>query len=415
MIYFRHSDLSDKYHVSLKTVHNWIDGAKQGKVNLKLHSVTNRTYVANTPENLLVLNDLADKGKKYRNTLHHKIIQPKAEFYNILNSRQILDIINSLNVHKELPKQYNYLEEGATNWDSWIKRLSTEKESTNILQGTVELVNAHLQTVDRLLSDNKKINIIDLGAGNAYPVKELLHHFYERNLLNRYIALDISPTMLAIAERHVKEWYGEDFPFEGYVRDMTRDQFDDLLVDDMLEDNAETTANLVLLLGGTPTNLPKYDSPFRTAYNSMSSNDLLLHIIKPDSEASRQYFDFSTVSDSADKLSSEDQNGYLLNLLNIDPSLYNVERGFDQEQMIRYVRIRLKTSITIKFNFDKVERSVNLEKNETILLLRMMHLSALEIISAQENLGFTLLESSLTKDRQFLLTICGLEKKPSSK
>lgn len=414
MIYFKHADLSEKYHVSLKTVHNWIDSAKQGKVNLKLHSVTNRTYVANTPENLLILNDLSDKGKKYRNTLHHKIIQPKPQFYKALSSRQILDLINSLNVHKELPKQYNYLKEGATNWDEWIKRLSTEKESTNILQGTIELINAHLQTVDRLLSDNKKINIIDLGVGNAYPVKELLTHFYKLGLLNRYIALDISPKMLSIAEQHVKEWFGEDFPFEGHIRDMTRDQFDDLLVDDMLNDDTETTANLVLLLGGTPTNFPKYDSPFRTAYNSMSSNDLLLHIIKPDSDASRQYFDFSTIPNVSDKLSPEDQNGYLLNLLNIDPSLYDVERGFDQKQMIRYVRIRLKTSITLKFTFNKVERSVNLEKNETILLLRMMHLSALEIISTQENLGFTLLESSLTKDRQFLLTICRLEKKPSS-
>lgn len=415
MIYFKHSDLSDKYHVSLKTVHNWIDSAKQGKVNLKLHSVTNRTYVANTPENLLVLNDLADKGKKYRNTLHHKIIQPKAEFYNILNSRQILDIINNLNVHKELPKQYDYLRDGAANWDNWIKRLATEKESANLLQGSMELIHANMDAIDRLLIDNKKVNVIDIGVGNAYPVKELLGHLYERGILNRYIALDISSEMLSIAGKNVKEWFGDNFPFEGHIRDMTRDQFDDLLVEDMLDSSAEDTTNLVLLLGGTPTNFPSYGSSFRTAYNSMSSNDLLMHTIKPDTEVARQYFDFNSASNPTEKLSAEDQNGYLLSLLNIDPSLYEVERGFDPKQMIRYVRVRLKASITIRFNFAKTERSVNLEKGDTILLHRIMHLSSLEVISEQEKLGFTLLQSSLTKDRQFLLTICGVEKKPSSK
>lgn len=409
MIYFKHPELSDKYHVSLKTIHNWIDGAKQGKVALKLHTVSNRTYIANTPENILALTKLAEKGKKYRNTLHHKTIQPEPAIYDILSRRQILDVINNLNVHKELPKQYDYLQDGASNWDNWIKRLAKEDASANLLKGTLELIHANMAVIDRLLVDNKKVNVIDLGVGNAYPVKELLAHLVELGILHRYIAIDISPAMLEIAKRNVKEWFGEDFPYEGYVRDITHEQFDDLLVDDMLDNKGEETTNLVLMLGGTPTNFRSYGSAFRAAYNSMGSNDLIMHTIKPDTETARQYFDFNSTPNSNDKLSPGDQNGYLLSLLNIDPSLYDVERGFDPTQMIRYVRIRLKASITVQFTFDKKKRTVSLEKGDTVLLHRIMHLSALEIISEFEKLGFTLLQSSLTKDRQYLLTICGLE------
>ena len=409
MIYFKHSDLSDKYHVSLKTVHNWIDGAKQGKVNLKLHSVTNRTYVANTPENLLVLNDLSDKGKKYRNTLHHKIIEPKAEFYDILSPRQILDVITNLDVHKEIPKQYDYLKEGATNFDNWMKRLSTEDGVNNILSGTLELLRVNMEAIDRLLVDYKRVNIVDLGAGNAYPVKELLSHLTDKGLLNRYIALDISPQMLKIAENNVKEWFGTDAPFEGYVRDITCEQFDDILVNEMLDNKADETINIVLVFGGTPTNHRSYDSVFRTAYASMTSSDILITCEKPDTETSRRYFAFSTTH----KLSPKDQIGYLLDLMNIDGSLYELEMGFDKEKLMRYLRIKLNTSITIKFMHGDIDRSINLEKGERILLLRIWHLTTLDVISTLSNIGFTLLQSSLTKDRQFFLSISGVGIKDS--
>src|SRR6266702_2637814 len=123
MKYFKHSELVNEYHVSLKTVHNWIDATKQGKLDLQLHTEKNKTYIANTPTNLVTIDALANKGKKYRNTLHHKVVTPKPEFYDLYTSRQILDIISNLNIHHEIPRQYNYMDGGADNWDSWLQRL----------------------------------------------------------------------------------------------------------------------------------------------------------------------------------------------------------------------------------------------------------------------------------------------------
>jgi len=410
MQYFKHSELTDQYHVSLKTVHNWIDAAKQGKVALNLYRTKNRTYIANTPENTILLTQLAEKGKKYRNTLHHKVVKPSKEFYDIYSRRQILDIITNLKVHGEIPRQYNYMQDGARNWDNWLRRLAKE-ESTNILNGTVELLHTNMDAIERLLADSEKINVIDLGVGNAYPIKELLGQLISRNILHRYIAIDISPSMLAIAKKNISMWYGDKVKFEGYVRDMSHEKFDDLLVDDMLRKDADDTINLVLLLGLTPANLRSPQDVLKVAHSSMGNRDLLVYSAKPDTDASRGYFDFSPTSGVKTTLSPNHQ--YILDLLNIDESFYDVEMGFDFIKRMRYVRIKLKTAITIDFNFEDLQRSVALEKGDTILLLRVWHQTTLETISDFEKAGFTMLQSSLTKDRKAFLSISGVESKPA--
>lgn len=411
MRYFKHTDLVKTYHVSLRTVHNWIDAAKRGKTALTLHQTDGRTYIADTPKNTLILQQLSQKGKKFRNTLHYRVVEPAAEFYEIYSRRQILDIITNLSVHREIPRQYNYFQQGAVNWDNWLQRLATE-EASNILKGTVELIRTNIEALDRLLNGATKINIIDLGVGNAYPVKELLGHLIERQLLHRYIAIDISPAMLSVAEKNIRGWYGEKVRFEGYVRDISYEHFDDLLVDDMLKEEAEGTINLVLLLGGTPANFREFDDVFKAIYSSMGGKDLLLYTDKPDTEASRHYFDFNSAPHTNNQLSPNHK--YILDLLGIDESFYDAEMGYDETRRMRYIRARLKSPVVIRFVFGSIVRTVELERGETILLLRVWHRTVLEIISEFDRAGFTLVHSSVTKDRQFFLSISGLGVKDQS-
>jgi SAM-dependent methyltransferase len=413
MQYFKHSELVNRYHISLKTIHNWIDATKHNKLGLKLYEHRNRTYIANTTENIVLLEQLVEKGKKYRNSLHHKLVKPKAEFYDIYSPRQIIDIITNLEVFREIPRQYNYMKEGATNWDNWLERLSQEK-TTNILKGTIEIIHFNLNAINRFIQDGKRINVIDLGVGNAFPVKELLGYLLEKGVIHRYIAVDISQSMLSIAERNVREWYGSKIRFEGHVKDISHERFDDLLTGDMLDDSADETINLVLLLGGTPINFRSYNDIFKVVYGSMGRNDLLIYTDKLDTEASRRYFDFSSHPSSSIQLGMNKlspNHRYILDMLNIDESLYEVEAGFDKRKCMRYVRVRLKKSITIEFSFDKNRRSVELDKGDVILLLRIWHLTALETIAEFEKTGLMLLHSSLTKDRQFFLSISGVEAK----
>lgn len=414
MLYFKHPELVTKHHVSLKTVHNWIYAAKQGKLDLQLHDQDGRTYIANTPGNVVTLKRLAEKGKKYRNTLHHKFATPTPAFYKLYSRKQILDIISSINIHREIPFQYNYLDGGASQWDKYFERMGGEK-TPNLPKSTIELLRANFSTIDLILQDHNRINIIDIGPGNALPVKELLAHLLKHGVLHRYIAIDISKEMLQIVESNIKEWFDGKVKFEGYVRDITYERFDDLLVDDMLDEDSEQTVNIAMLLGGTLENFSTPYDVVKIICNSMGPADLLIHTDKPDSETAQRYFNLVQPA-SSNPLSPKNRSTlerFTFDLLNIDESLYDIERGYNEQRRIRYVRVRLKVALTIKFVLENGERDVRLEKGETIVLWHFWHRTALEIISEFEKAGFTMLQASMTKNRQYLLTISGIEAKSS--
>lgn len=405
MLYFKHSELVDKYHVSLKTVHNWIDAAKAGKLELELFDKNNRKYIAKSSANEVVLEKIVSQGKKYRNVRFHKVVTPKPAFYEIYNRRQILDIITNLKVHREIPRQYNYFNGGADHWDRFA-RMRWEHNTPNLLKSTIELLELNLGPIETLLQGRTKVNVIDIGPGNAMPVKRLLQHLVDQGTLHRYIAIDVSESMLKIAQKNIEEWFGSKVKFEGYVRDIAYDRFDDLVVDDMLGENAGETINLALLLGATPMNFRDPYTPLRVIAASLGRDDLLIYTDKPDTEKERRSFD---INDGPQENNLSNKYSFMLDLLGINGSLYDVKMGFDKQKRIRYIQVKLKTSVTIQLKFDGEDVKVDFEKGDVILVLRVWHQTVVEIVSGFEKSGFSLLQSSLTKDREYLLTISGIE------
>jgi hypothetical protein len=270
MLYFKHAELATQYHVSLRTVHNWIDATKQGKLKLALHTEGDKSYVANTGKNIAIITDLIESRRKYRNTKAVKIVSPKPDFYTLYNEEQIYDIISNLEIHHEIPRQYNYFDGGAKRWEKYVERLAAE-DAPNLLTSTVRLIELNRDYIDSLLGDYSRVNVIDVGVGNAYPAKDLLAHLLKKDKLGRYVALDISPSMLEIAESNIKTWFGETVQFEGYEYDVNYDRFSKLLANEYTRSDAGSTVNLVLLLGGTLSNMRYPDSGYRMIHDSMGS------------------------------------------------------------------------------------------------------------------------------------------------
>jgi uncharacterized SAM-dependent methyltransferase len=352
-----------------------------------------------------MLEKLADKGKKYRNNLHQKVVTPKPEFYKVYNTRQVLDIISDLNIHREIPQQYSYFDGGAHNWVDWVEKMKREKTS-NALNGTVELIQSNLSALDQLLLERDRVNIIDLGVGDAQPVRLLLEYLLDKKLLNRYIALDTSQSMLDVAEENINDWFKGKVKFEGHVRDIRYERFDDLLLPDALGEDYDRIINIVLFLGGTRSNFRAPNDCLKVIQGSMGEQDLFMYTGKPDTEASRRYFNFNPKEESLAMLPPLDR--FVLEMLGIDQSLYQTEMGFSEQHKMRYIRVRLKHPITIQFASEEIKRDVKLEKNETILVWRAWHWTTHDVISDFESAGLTLLQAGLTRDRQYLLTISGV-------
>ncbi|HET7640545.1 MAG TPA: L-histidine N(alpha)-methyltransferase [Ktedonobacteraceae bacterium] len=401
MLYFKNTDLATTHHISLRTVLNWIEATKQGKLDLTLYTRGDKSYVANTSRNIALIEQLVNDRKKYRNKRSVKVVTPKKEFYELYDEQQVLDIVSNLDVYHEIPRQYNYFDQGAHYWDEYTHRLIQET-SPNLLTQTVELLNLNQDYIDYLIDDYDRVNIVDVGAGNALPVKQFLEHMLSLGKLGRYIALDISPEMLQIARQNVQEWFGDKISFEGYELDITHDRFNRLLADEYIEREDGKTINIVLIFGGTLGNLRSPDGAFKVIHDSMGRNDIMIFDDKLDTASSRRYFDFSAKPTSA---SLAPNHRFIFDLFQIDESLYEVEMGYDPDATQRYIRVRLKVALVVSLKLNGGTRVVNFNKGDTIQLWRSWQQETPDITEQFERNEFHTLLTSETEDQEYLLAV----------
>lgn len=407
MLYFKNSELAYTYHVSVRTVRNWIEAAKQGKLDLDLHSQGNKTYVSNTSRNLSTIEQLVERGKKYRPHRAVKTVTPKPEFYQLFNDAQIYDIIRSINLYKEIPTQYSYFDGGAHEWDRYAQRLATE-DTPNNLTSTAKLINFNLEYIKDILYKYKTINIIDIGVGNALPVKDLIAEFVKDNKMGRYIALDISENMLGIAKRNLRKWFDNSVSFEGYPIDISKEGFSNIIANEYIEDDTEQACNLVLFLGGTIQSFRDPSTVLMRVHDSVADNAVFIIEQKLDTENSRRYFDFSTEAEKNDRLPGQDR--FLTEILGIEEAFYDVETGYDGQKNERFIKIRLNIALSIEFNFSDKKRSLNFDKGESLLLWRAHQNSASEVLGRLDQNRFSVLQSSQTSDQEYILTISRIKR-----
>ncbi len=400
MKYYKNIELAEIYHVSEKSVRNWIDAAEAGKLDLELLQYNGRYFIANTTKNLHVIEKLVQQRKKFKNSRGHKLVTPKPEFYKLFTEEQILDIMTNIDVHKEIPLQYSYFDGGARYWSDYSQKLLQE-EQFNMLTGIIKLLDINQDYISSIVKD-KKVNIVDLGVGDAAPVRNLISALLERDQVNRYMGVDFSHDMLAIAEQNVKKWFGDKLVYESHLRDLSYDRFEDLLRKDNFKPNGEGRQNLILCLGGTLTNFRWPDHAFQVINGSMGRNDYFIYGLKLDTESSRRYFDFYVEFDS-EKLDT--QLKLIIDLLNFDSSFYEVEQYFDEEQCARFTQIHLKTDVTITFVIGGINRTLTLRKGERILLWRYWHQKAMDVMNQFDRNGFDLLQTTLTDDKEYMLAI----------
>jgi uncharacterized SAM-dependent methyltransferase len=406
MLYFKNSELVETYHISLRTVLNWIEAAKQGKLNLELYTHNEKQYVANTTKNIIAIEKLVEEGKKYRNGRGLKVVSPKPEFYQLFTKHQLLDIISSLDVYREIPRQYNYFDGGAGYWDKYAWRLASEQTS-NSLNQAVKLLAINQDYIDELLASYKRVNVIDVGAGNALPVKAFLERLIAKGAMGRYVAIDISTKMLEIAQHNIEDWFDGRVSFEGRQLDINYDRFTDLLAEEYITKESTTDAvNLVLVLGGTLCNLRSPEGALQIIQSSMGRNDLFVQTLKLDTANSRRFFDFNTKSGVA---TLSPNHRFIFDLMNIDESFYDVETGFAESEHMRYIRVRLKVALSVVFEFKEGTRVIELDKGDTILLWRSWQYRDIDIVSQLDRNGFSIDQLSQTEDHEYMLTIARIK------
>ncbi|HSX00395.1 MAG TPA: L-histidine N(alpha)-methyltransferase [Patescibacteria group bacterium] len=408
MKYFKNTELAKLYNVSEKSVRNWISATKQGKLDLQLYEEGERSFIANVSKNVHLIEHLVHKGKKYKNSRGYKVISPAPEFYKLYDAKAVFDILSNLDIYHEIPLQYSYFDGGAAIWDNYVQRLLEEK-TPNILKNTIDMLAMNGDYLDSLLSGSERINVIDIGPGNCYPVRQLLQRLVDAGRLNRYICIDISPDMLTIAEQNIRKWFGDAVTFESYTRDITHERFDDLLALDSFSKDT-IVGNIVLFLGSTMSNFRESNKPLYTIHDSMGKSDLLIFSKQLDTIKNRRYFDYYTDPEQPGTFLLAPKSKFTLELLNIDSSLYDVELSFDEEHMARQSQVRLKVALSIEFQINGNPKIINFNKGDAILLWRHKHQTMLQTIEQFDASGFGLVGAMTSADGETLLSISRMKR-----
>ena len=395
--FFKNTELAIRYNISEATVRNWIRSSKEGKLKLELIESRARSYVANSISNIALIDTLVQQNRKYRNTNAIKTVSPTDELLRVFDNKQVHDIVRNLELHREIPRQYGYFAEAAGEWDEYInKQMAAEVPS--VVRSCGELLDANFGYIDQRTAKYKKINLIDVGVGNGVPVRRLISHLRGTGKLGRYVALDFSEDMLNITKRHMKEWFGDDFSFEGHQFDMTQNRFTSILTKGDAIDEPETI-NLVLLLGATPNNLRIPEDAFRNVCESMAPHDLLVYTDRVETTVEPPEWFRHSYEEAPKKFELLGRHRFVLDRLGITESFYDARVGFDVKGRRKYACAKLKFALNLKLDLGGKEKIVQFEKGDNILVWQCWRWTSSKLIDILESCGFYVAHLSQTEDR----------------
>jgi len=400
-------EVSRKYGVSPTTVANWIESALKHKNNLQIIEIGPKQYILDTANNQLLMEKMTNDGKKHKNLDARRVLTPSPEFYKIFNENQISEIILGLENHKEILHKYTYLDKGAQAWQNYSIR-TIEENIINVLSNTKKILNNAASKILENLDENKKINLIDIGPGDVNPIIDILNLFNEKDKINKYIAIDFSPEMLAIAKTEFVSNFGDKIKYQELLGDASISFFQNDLFKFSRSLDSQNTVNVILFVGGTLQNEPDTFETLLNLKSSLSKNDIAIIGYSLNSISGKTYFDFKDNQKIEKQDLPNERTRWIPELLNILPDIYTVKRYYSEIEKSRKTELVLNMDLEIEFNYTGISTTLEFRKGERITLWRHRHHTLEEIIADFDKVGLEIMHTTTSKDMAQIVVMARL-------
>ncbi|MBP0017580.1 MAG: L-histidine N(alpha)-methyltransferase [Cyanobacteria bacterium SBLK] len=283
------------------------------------------------------------------------------EFYTVFSPEKIAEIVNYLDTEKEIPFKFCYQGNMVKEWEDFNEaqekaRLSSAKTDDKFLKN----ICIHLFQAE---TPCDRWNIIDIGAGNPGLVKKLVGTFLDSNILNSYIALDISQGILDMSRTQLTEWFPQ-LNWQGYLWDFERKTIPESVAERRSDRPSEKIENLYLYIGGTFCNVKDRLGVLKNIGARMLPSEWLCISFGVDYIGSKnKEFDFKThISSAACR--------YIIKLLGIDPKDVEILGYFDEEWGGYKTGIVFNEDYEFKFNLQEGEKIVYLNRGDRVTVYR---------------------------------------------
>lgn len=323
--------------------------------------------------------------------------KPSSEFYSIFSKEEVLGIIHALEVRREIPLKYSYKGRGAKIWDSfYLKYIISRWYRLSNLE--VDLLRENFEYINDA-AHCEKVNVVDVGSGNLYPVKEFIHRLNELGRLNKYIALDISEELLDLSRKNFKKWFPL-IEFVSYTIDIENSCLPKMPGENQVGIKPDYT-KIILHLGVTIGNHQNRNAVLKNFRDSMEKNDLLV---------------FTNETGVNSKWNGKVRGGcnyhaeqvyeWIKNKLGIRGEDCELVRKYDLETDSVVANIKFRHKYTINFNFMGIDKNIAICEGEEITIWRHHKYEIPELLQEIERAGLQLVHYSTNKYVTHVMAIC---------
>ncbi|MEH1939464.1 MAG: L-histidine N(alpha)-methyltransferase [Nostoc sp.] len=325
--------------------------------------------------------------------------KPSSEFYSLFSEEEVLGIIDALEVRREIPLKYSYKGRGAKSWNDfylkyviprWYGRANVE---IDLLKNNFKYLNSNIQP-------GNKVNIVDVGAGNSYPVKKFIYKLNKLGKVNKYIALDISEELLDVSRKNFKKW----FPLVEFLSstiDIENSCVPKIFFQNQTSLEIDGTAKIFLHLGVTIGNHQNRDEVLKNFRDSMGKNDFLVFTNETGSNSQ-----WDGIVRGGCKYHVEEIYAWVKNKIGIKSEDCELVRKYDLKTDSIVANLKLINDYTIDFSRMGIDKNLEIFEGEEITIWRHHKYEMPKLMQEIERSGLQLVHYSTDKYKSHIMAIC---------
>ncbi|MCC5643759.1 L-histidine N(alpha)-methyltransferase [Nostoc sp. CHAB 5824] len=332
-------------------------------------------------------------------TAINRTAKPSSEFYSIFSEEEVLGIIHALEVKREIPLKYSYKGRGAKIWNDFYLKyvIPTWYRTSNV---EIDLLKDNFKYLNDNIKNGEKVNIVDVGAGNSYPVKNFIQRLNKSRKVNKYIALDISQELLNLSKNNFKKW----FPLVTFISstiDIENSCVPKTLFQNKANLEIDETAKIFFHLGVTIGNHQNRDKVLKNFRNSMGQNDLLVFTNETGTNSTWD----GNVRGGC-KYHVEEIYGWVKNKIGIKSEDCELVRKYDLKTDSVVANMKLRHNYTINFCQMGIDKKIEISEGEEITIWRHHKYEIPKLLQELERSGLQLLHYSIDKYKSHIMVIC---------
>ncbi|MCC5615495.1 L-histidine N(alpha)-methyltransferase [Nostoc sp. CHAB 5836] len=335
-------------------------------------------------------------------TTSSRTAKPSSEFYSLFSQEEVFGIIDALEVRREIPLKYSYKGRGAKIWnDFYLKYIIPRWYRTSNVE--IELLKDNFQYFNGNIKTGEKVNIVDVGAGNSYPVKNFIQRLNKLDKINKYIALDISEELLHVSKNNFTKW----FPLIEFISstiDIENHCIPEILFQNQASLEMDDTAKIFLHLGVTIGNHQNRDEVLKNFRDSMGKNDFLIFTNETGSNSK-----WDGIVRGGCKYHVEEVYGWVKKKIGIKSEDCELVRKYDLKTDSIVANLKLRHNYTINFSQMRIDKKIEMSEGEEITIWRHHKYEIPNLLQEIERSGLQLIHYSTDKYKSHIMVICKLD------